>query len=78
MRDITSVHGSEEYVRDPRYRVVKTPRVGQDAQAGAMQDRAYQVCGYNIRMPPVILTKGPYLLVAMSTLMFPLGSNPSS
>jgi hypothetical protein len=80
-RGFTSVRGSAGYVHDPRYRVARTPHVGLDVQVAAAQDLAYQVYQESqIGYPPPKKKNPPvtHRFVAMSTLIFPLGSNPSS
>lgn len=60
-----------------RCQVRRTPRGGPDVQDAVKRDPAYRVYN-NISAPIRFPSLNPYLFVAINTLMFPLGSNPSN
>jgi hypothetical protein len=66
-------------VLDPHYQGGRTPPFGQDDQGGAVQGPEYLACSIRLVLWSMYeALQRSYLFVAINTLMFPRGSNPSN
>jgi hypothetical protein len=75
----TCGRGCGECVLDPHYQGGRTPPFGQDDQGGAVQGPEYLACSIQLVLWSMYeALQRSYLFVAINTLMFPRGSNPSN